>query len=205
MCIRDSTYQIVAGNEQGLFSIDPLTGELTVNGWIDFERQPQHVLTIEVNDHFTPNPGVLTRTVVIDLIDETAPDDTEDLDGNGIFDAWESAFGVSAVDPASDDDHDGIPAFFEFLAGGNPNLADPSSLLGLAAEGSDLAWNVRNGFVLGQDYGVERSPTLAGWTALAEGADYQVISVTPIATGISRVVIHAPSASTRSFLRLTDP
>jgi len=204
-------YAIVAGNDQRRFSIDPLSGELRIDGWIDFERQPQHVLTIEASDQFAPNPGVLTRTVVIDLVDETSPDATEDLDGNGIFDSWEGAYGLTAADPGSDDDLDGIPLYFEFLSGGDPTLPDPPSLLGLRAEGSDpavdfgMGWNVRNGFELGLDYQVQHSSTLDPWSTLTPGLDFEVLSVTPIASGISRIVIRRATASDRSFLRLSNP
>lgn len=198
------THTIVSGNEHRLFSLDPATAELRVNGWIDHERQPQHVLTIETSDHFAPNPGVLQRTVIVDLIDETSPDHSEDLDGDGLFDHWESAHNLT--DPAGDEDRDGLPNFLEFLSGTNPSLNDSPALAGPLLQGTDgLAWNVRNGFMLGSDYWVEQSTNLTGWTSLAEGSGYEVISITPVSAGVSRVVIRAPSAEAKSFLRLAKP
>jgi hypothetical protein len=142
--------------------------------------------------------------VIVDLIDETSPDHSEDLDGDGLFDHWETSH--SLTDPAGDDDHDGLPNFLEFLSGTNPNLNDSPTLAGAVLIGTDgLAWNVRNGFVLGSDYRVEQSGNLTGWTTLAEGDGYEVISVTPVSPGVSRVVIRAPSAEARSFLRLVKP
>ena len=203
------THAITAGNEHGLFSLDPVTAELRVNGWIDFERQPQHVLTIETRDHFAPNPGVLQRTVIIDLVNETAPDHTADLDGDGLFDHWETTFGIA--DPAGDDDHDGLPNFLEFLGGSNPAQADLPALAGPVLQGSGpadlgLSWNVRNGFLLGSDYHLERATdNLSTWTPLAEGPGYEVISITPVSPGISRIVVRAPSTTSRAFLRLAKP
>jgi hypothetical protein len=202
------THHLVAGNEHGLFALDPLGAELRVNGWLDFERQPRHVLTMETRDHFAPNPGVLRRTLVVDLSDETAPDHSADLDGNGLFDHWEGLHGLS--DPAGDADRDGLPDFYEFLAGTAPKSADSPALAGPVAQGSGaddfgMAWNVRNGFLLGSDYRVERSAGLAGWSTVEAGTGYQVISVTPLGPGVSRVVIRVSSTTPRSFLRLARP
>lgn len=51
------TYQITAGNEAGLFSIDPNTGNLTIaNGAaLDYESVTRHVLTVVVTDDGSPN------------------------------------------------------------------------------------------------------------------------------------------------------
>ncbi|MCW1923324.1 cadherin domain-containing protein [Luteolibacter arcticus] len=199
------TYTITAGNERGLFSLDASSGELRLNGIIDFERQSQHQLTVEVADHFAPNPGVLERTVIVDLIDEASPDLTEDSDENGLFDAWELSFGVSS--PSSDDDHDGVAAFFELLSGGDPNTAETPSLLGLAHAlpgDHELGWNVRTGFVLGEDYHVELSGDLGEWGRL-QAVDYAVESITPVSPGVSRVVIKVPAAGSQQFLRLSSP
>lgn len=204
------SYAITAGNDQGLFAIDPASGAIRLTGWIDYERQPQHVLTVEISDNFTPNPGLLTRTVIVDLIDEDSPDATEDLDGNGIFDAWETGFGLGIADPAADDDGDGLATYFEFLTGGDPTASDPPSLLGqeiVNGEGSgiDFAWNIRNGFVLGEHYQVRRSPALDGWTSLQQSVDYEIVSVTPVIEGVSRVVIRLQADQPRQFLRLGSP
>jgi len=199
------TYTITAGNDRDLFSIDPSTGELRLNGIIDFERQSQHQLTVEVADHFTPNPGLLQRTLLVDLIDETSPDLTADLDGNGLFDAWESSFGIS--DPSNDDDHDGTTAFSELLSGGDPTVAESPSSLGLThlfSGDQELGWNVRNGFILGEDYHVELSDDLGEWGQLGP-VDYTVESITPVSPGVSHVVIKVPAAGSKQFLRLSGP
>jgi len=203
------TYQITAGNEDRLFSINPATGELRLNGIVDFERQAQHLLTIQVSDHFAPNPGVLNHGVIIDLIDETAPDNSEDLNGNGIFDAWENSFGLNPADPAADGDGDGTPDFFEFLGGGNPLLADMplASLYQVEDAGAGehlFGWNVRTGFELGEHYQVQSSVGLDSWTDLGP-LDYEVVSVTNVSPGISRIVIKVAPGQGQQFLRLKNP
>jgi hypothetical protein len=203
------TYEITAGNDDRLFSLNPATGELRLNGVIDFERQAQHLLTIQVSDHFAPNPGVLNHGVIIDLIDETAPDDSEDLNGNGIFDSWEASFGLSPVDPAGDVDGDGTPDFFEFLSGGNPLVGDLPVASLYQIDGGEAAehffgWNVRTGFQLGEHYQVQTSTALDAWTDLGP-LDYEIVSVTDIAPGISRIVIKVQPGPGQQFLRLGKP
>ena len=55
------TYSITAGNVGGAFAINPLTGQLTVAGIIDFETIPSYVLTVSVTD------GLLTDTAAISV------------------------------------------------------------------------------------------------------------------------------------------
>ena len=55
------TYSIAAGNTGGAFAINPLTGQLTVAGIIDFETIPSYVLTVSVTD------GLLTDTAAISV------------------------------------------------------------------------------------------------------------------------------------------
>lgn len=200
------TYEITSGNEDRLFSIDPASGELRLNGVIDFERQAQHLLTIQVSDHFAPNPGVLSHGVIVDLIDESAPDHSEDLDGNGIFDAWEASFGLGTADPAGDGDGDGTPDYFEFLSGGNPLVGDLPVASLYQTDGGEagehfFGWNVRTGFELGEHYRVQSSSLLDAWTDLAP-VDYEVVSVTQISPGISRIVIKLQPG--QQFMRLNS-
>ncbi len=44
------TYAITAGNTNGAFAINPATGEITVNGSINFESQSSYLLTVTVSD-----------------------------------------------------------------------------------------------------------------------------------------------------------
>ena len=60
------TYSITAGNDDGLFAIDSLTGAISVAGSLNFETQPVHELTVQVSDQ-----GGLsnTATVTVNLTD----------------------------------------------------------------------------------------------------------------------------------------
>lgn len=55
-----------ASGGSDLFSVDPLTGEITVTGQLDFERSKQHTLIVQVIDR-----GRLSDTskVLIDVLD----------------------------------------------------------------------------------------------------------------------------------------
>jgi len=64
------SYSIIAGNDQGLFSIDSSTGKITVNNGtdLDFEVDPTYTLTIRVADSGSPALSK-TATVTINLND----------------------------------------------------------------------------------------------------------------------------------------
>lgn len=58
------TYALVAGNEAGIFTIDATTGLLEAAAALDYEAQPEHVLTVEVTDGAgLQDVGVVTVTV----------------------------------------------------------------------------------------------------------------------------------------------
>lgn len=58
------TYAIIAGNTGNLFVIDPDTGEITLNGPLDFETQASYPLTVEVTDRRgLTDTGVVTISV----------------------------------------------------------------------------------------------------------------------------------------------
>ncbi len=202
------TYEITAGNHNNQFDINSSTGEISVNGFLNFESNSVHTLTVKVSDNFTPNPGVSYQTVVIQILDETVNDMSEDLDNNGIFDLWEQSFGLSAVDPSSNDDGDSTNVFFEFISGGNPTTAERSIdfKLDSFSDNTDeplLSWRVRNGFELDGHYGVELSSDLqAPWEQVYRSTDYQVISVIDEGNGISRVTIKVMRNSNALFFRL---
>jgi len=57
------TYTITAGNTGGAFTINSLTGQLTVAGGIDFETKPSYVLTVAVTDGLLTGTAAITITV----------------------------------------------------------------------------------------------------------------------------------------------
>ena len=64
------TYLIIAGNEDGNFSMDASTGEITVTGFLDYDTIPSYPLTVEASDGAG---GVTTANVQIDLIEVSPP------------------------------------------------------------------------------------------------------------------------------------
>ncbi len=70
-------WQIQAGNENGLFSIDSATGELQLAGYVDFESLAHHTLTLQVTD----SDGLSTSTTVnITITDANDRPVCEDLE-----------------------------------------------------------------------------------------------------------------------------
>lgn len=61
---EDLTYSITGGNDAGLFEIDAATGEISLASGqsLDFETDPQHVLTVTVTDG-----GLMTDTVDVTI------------------------------------------------------------------------------------------------------------------------------------------
>lgn len=202
------SYAITGGNANGLFSINPNTGEITVNGMLDFGANAQQSLQITATDNFAPNPKTSTQQLTVNLTGS----DALDANGNGIPDNWENSFGLGNPPADGDTDSDGVTHFFEFIGGGNPTLADPAASVVLQAKahvtvptaGVQLEWRVRNGIALGQHYYLSRNSTLSGtWTSLATNA-YQVISATPDGTGFSRIRVFIPAGQQSEFFRLSS-
>ncbi len=199
------SYAITGGNPNGLFSIHPITGTLTINGVLDYETATQHVLQITVTDNFAPNPKATVRTLTVQVLNVA----NEDTNSNGIPDWWETPFAL-ALTAAGDYEKDGLADFFEFLGGGHPGLSDASLSLRIASHvgapnpGTYVTWRVRNGLFLNQHYFVRAAANPGGpWTVL-QPANYQIISTTPSGLGFSNLLIFAPSTGTAEFFRLTN-
>lgn len=63
------TFQIVDGDPDGIFSIDPLTGQLRSESVIDFESSSQFELIIEATDNGTPMLSG-NATVIVNILDQ---------------------------------------------------------------------------------------------------------------------------------------
>ena len=57
------TYSITGGNDGNAFSIDPLLGEISVNGALDYETTNQYILTVQADD-----TGVNTRSATANVV-----------------------------------------------------------------------------------------------------------------------------------------
>jgi glucose/arabinose dehydrogenase len=201
-------FSITGGDPNHLFKVDPVTGQVTVNGLLDYEIAPQQQFEITATDAFAPNPKTAVRAITIDLTDVPgAADATADANHNGIPDAWESTFNLTTGNAALDTDKDGERDFFEYLGGGNPNTGDksvslqPVDHIGGAAR---FVWRVRNGLVLGTDYLARTSPDLTTWHTLTP-AEYTIVSVLPDGPGFSKITLSVPTAGTRLFFELSAP
>ncbi len=70
---EDLTYSITAGNDDGVFAIDPDTGEITVadNTGLDLESTASYALTVQVSDGI--NTDTATITIDVSDVNEFAP------------------------------------------------------------------------------------------------------------------------------------
>jgi glucose/arabinose dehydrogenase len=202
------TFTIAGGNPHSLFSIEPSTGALRINGLLDFESISHHTLQIAVSDNFAANPRVTLHDVSVQVLDVA----NEDANQNGIPDWWEISF-TPGLAANGDFDKDGIPDFFEFLGGGNPTQpdADTSTTLNLRVTsyvpgpvpGYTVAWRARNGMLLSEHYFARVTPALDGsWTTLGSSS-YEILSITPAGPGFSEVVLFVPATGT-SFFKLSN-
>ncbi|KAK6636218.1 hypothetical protein RUM43_009876 [Polyplax serrata] len=66
----DVYYSITAGNEEGKFSIEPGTGQITLLTELDRESTPRYLLTVTAEDGALHNRLSVSTTVVIDVLDE---------------------------------------------------------------------------------------------------------------------------------------
>jgi|GEM_PF-725699 len=199
------TYSITGGNSAGLFTIDPLTGQLTVNGVLDYETATQYVLTIAAQDHFGPNPKTTSYTFTVNLQDVPV----EDANGNGLPDWWENLYTPAPLTLGGDYDHDGIRDFFAYVMAKDPTHGDGAGALvptrvTAPTPGFQIQWRCRNGVQLGRDYLAETSTNLGTWAPLLPG-QYQVIATVPDGPGASKITIFIPSAATNFFFRLKSP
>jgi hypothetical protein len=101
-------YAITTGNVGSAFAIDPLTGEITVAGTLDFETLAEYILTITVTDDADPALSD-TATVSITVIPAPVND----------YIAWKAEFGITDG-PGVDSDGDSISNIIEYIIGGDP-------------------------------------------------------------------------------------
>ena len=65
------TYAITAGNDDGVFAINPANGLITVldNSTLDFETTPMYSLTVTATDHSNTSAGVSTTINITNVND----------------------------------------------------------------------------------------------------------------------------------------
>ncbi|MGJ8651518.1 MAG: PQQ-dependent sugar dehydrogenase [Opitutaceae bacterium] len=205
------TYSIIAGNEDGLFTIDANTGEISLSLTApDYEAgNTSHSLTIQVTDGFPANPGSASAAIPIEVSD--VPND--DSQGDGVADEWALAkLGSSAINALGDSDHDGTVELFEYWGDTNPLDGSERFVLEGAAplpiDGYYFEWIIRDSLTADVDYIVEGSTSLvSGFAPLTLNVDYTIESSDPVVEkpGLSRVRIKVTTASPEYFLRISTP
>ncbi|MFK7909274.1 MAG: DUF1800 family protein [Akkermansiaceae bacterium] len=109
------------------------------------------------------------------------PSNLEDIDGNGLSDAWEMWAGVSGLSALADDDGDGFSNLQESIAGTDPMDAQSHPKSGVSQSGNDIILEWPD--VHGKDFSVHVSNSLNGWDpatglpsrTLMNGMNYQTI------------------------------
>jgi len=171
------SYVITAGDPDGLFSINSLTGALSTTGPLDFELQAVHMLTITVIDGGTP-ALTDTATVTVNVNDLLELSDLSgvvfnDLDNDGLFDPSDDETGIAAVtitltgndnlgpvNLVTTTDPDGTYAFVDLRTGTySLTVAEPTNFLDGKETAGTLGGTVDNsqdsntisGIVIGTD------------------------------------------------------
>ncbi len=70
------TYSVTGGTGQGVFAVNPTSGQITVanSSRLDFETEPSFTLEIQVTDNGTPRlSAIATITIELTNVDEGAP------------------------------------------------------------------------------------------------------------------------------------
>lgn len=204
----------LASGDASLFFVDPVTGQISVNGVLDYERATSYSLQIAVTDDFANNPRTSMHTISVSLQDVGNGDATGDANENGLPDGWELALSLGATHAGGDSDADGVVDFFEFLAGADPlvpesardaftlRVAEVSTAPDL---GIRVEWRARNGVLFGGDYALQTRTLSGAWETLAPG-QYSVLSVVADGPGFSRWSAFIPATDAGMLVRLaTQP
>ncbi len=128
---RKATWSIVSGNDDGAYSIDPLTGELFIGdgGAVDFEAEQNRDLIVQVTENGKKD---YTATVTVNVTDVNEAPVIE----AATFSVAEDKTAIGTV-PASDPEDDALSyaiiggdpdALFEFDVDGNLKIAAGKSL-----------------------------------------------------------------------------
>lgn len=192
------TYSILAGDVDGVFAVDPQSGEVTVSDPAMLKVGP-YQLTVGVQDsgHGGNFPLRDTTTTLTVHIDDTDRDDLPD--------SWEIAqFGVLAHGGGDDTDLDSYNNRSEFVFGTLAN--DLASMpVGPKANGVGAPGAYRFELVVRNDlspgaYLLHVSSDLENWTPLGPG-DYSVVGTTPVDTNHDLLTLEVVQGGDECFLK----
>ena len=117
-------YEIISGNEDGIFSINEDTGQIDLIGNLDYETKATHELRCEIDDQGNPSNFVSTISVIVHVepINEYNPQFTETETFDVIFDE-NTPVGTSVTEIKAFDNDTGVDhADIRFsISNGNTN------------------------------------------------------------------------------------
>ena len=134
--------------------------------------------------------------------------------GHSNFDRWASNNSVKGGFE-DDRDGDGVNAFTEFLALGDPTSADQVSLnltpTGVLKDTVTqqptqviFSWTVREDAVIGTDYEIELGSDFASFTQATHNSDYTLVNEESLGNGLKKLTITVPASNDTYFVRLTS-
>ena len=148
----DITFQIVDGDSGGIFSIDPMTGQLRSEGTVDFESSNRFELTIEATDGGTPML-VGNATVIINILDQNdSPPQVLNVPTQVIFTEGQDTLLVS--ENITVIDNDTLPLRLVTIILSSPTLSP--NQIGSISLGTPPSSTLNNGLML--EYSGARSP-----------------------------------------------
>lgn len=118
------TYAIIAGNHEGTFRIDAQSGEIFVNGQLDFESRSSYQLLVQVEDGSSP---FLAAAVPVSILVRNVLESNREVvyyeltKAGGVFEGYGNP-ALIAFD--ADPDGDGIANALEVLQGTSANHRD---------------------------------------------------------------------------------
>ena len=168
-------WQITTGNEGGLFSIDPNTGEISVAGNLDYESRTSHILTVRVFDGAAWSAGEAVTINVTNVneaptVADSSLTTTEDqpltinIDNDVLVNATDPEAGVMSVvgftQPASGVLIDNLDGTWTYMPDANFNGADAFTYTVMDAGGLQVTATINLNVTAANDVPQVTTPTL---------------------------------------------
>ncbi|HSP42644.1 MAG TPA: cadherin domain-containing protein, partial [Luteolibacter sp.] len=195
-------FAITEGNDGDAFAIDSLTGELTVTGALDFETQPQSVLTVTVTDDQDP-PLSDTATITIDIEDVNEAPSAHDAQ----FAVAENSAPATVVGSVTASDPDaGQTLAFAITEGNDGDAFAIDSLTGELTVAGALDFETLSQYILTVTVTDDHDPALSDTATItidiedvneapsAQDAQFAVAETSTLGTVVGAVTANDPDA-----------